>query len=182
MLVSLQGFGSIWEQRAGKDSSDPFRYSQNSAFYNTTGILIRGKYRHRWQVGGKLRFEGRSWFDSAVLANNMNRVFVCEEPETRFTWMQICCKRCLPKPEAPDWFLFCITSNRIGWMKLRDSAARSDETYLLSYSAAGRQQEILILMRPDSWIVGERGRFVVEPHLEKPWIARLLPTDRQGRN
>lgn len=174
MLVSMQGFGSIWEQRVGKDPSDPFRYSHRSAFYNTTGILIRGKYSHRWKVGGKVRFEGGSWFDSAVLTNNIDKVFECEEPETRFTWIQMCCKRRLPKPEAPDTFLFSITSGRIGWMNLSDRGTRSDETYLLSYSADDRAQEALILMRPHSWIVGECGRFLVEPHFRKPWVARLV--------
>jgi len=176
MLVSLQGFGSIWEQRVGRDPSDPFRYSHRAAFYNTTGISIGGQHKYRWKVGGKIRFEGGSRFDSARLGNNINKVFECDEPEERYTWIQMCCKRRLPIPEMPDWFLFCVTSEQAGWMKLRDRSTRSDDTYVLSYSAERPQQEVLILMRPDSWIEGERGRLVVEPLSRYPWAARLVLT------
>lgn len=181
MLVSLQGFGSIWEQRVGRDPSDPFRYSHRAAFYNTTGIRIGDKPRYRWKVGGKIRFEGGSRFDSARLSNNINKVFECDEPEERHTWIQMCCKRRLPKPETPDWFLFCIASAQAGWMKLRDRRTRSDDTYLLSYSVEGRQQEVLLLMRPHSWIEGERGRLVIEPLTQYPWAARILLVEKEQR-
>jgi len=57
---------------------------------------------HRWRVGGKIRFQGASAFDSARIENNLGRVFECDEPEERFTWLQIGCKRRLPTPERPD--------------------------------------------------------------------------------
>lgn len=173
MLISIQGFGSIWKQRIGRDPSDPFRYSHRAAFYNTTGIRIGEKYKHRWKLGGKIRFQGGSAFDSARLANNLGCVFECDEPEPRFTWLQMCCKRRLPKSEIPDWFLFRITSEQIGWIDLKNGSAKSDETFLLSYSAEPPQQELLILMRPDSWIRGTNGRFVVKPAAHLPWQARL---------
>jgi hypothetical protein len=182
VLVSIQGFGSIWEPRIGRDPSDPFRYSRHAAFFNTTGIQVNGKFRYRWRAGGKIRFEGGSWFDSVTPHHNLNKVFECDEPEERPEWVQMCCKRRLPKPEVPDYFLFCILSGHIGRLKMRDRRARSEETYVLSYSAdyraKGLQQEVLILMRPDSWICGERGRLVVEPHPRRPWAARLVFEER----
>ena len=174
VLVSIQGFGSIWEPRIGRDPSDPFRYSRHAAFFNTTGIQVNGKFRYRWRAGGKIRFEGGSWFDSVTPHHNLNKVFECDEPEERPEWVQMCCKRRLPKPEVPDYFLFCITSEQFGWLNMRDRSARSEETFVLSYSAEGLQQEVLILMRPDSWIRGKRGRLVVEPHFGRPWSARLV--------
>ncbi|MGH9440250.1 MAG: hypothetical protein ACRD22_20860 [Terriglobia bacterium] len=174
MLISIQGFGSIWEQRTGQDPSDPFRYSHHSAFYNTTGIRIGGRYKHRWKLGGKIRFQGGSAFDSARIANNLNCVFECDEPEPRFTWMQMCCKRRLRKPEIPDWFLFRITSEQIGWIDLKNGSAKSDDTFLLSYSAEPPEQELLILMRPDSWIRGASGSLVAEPAAHYLWRARLM--------
>lgn len=176
MLVSLQGFGSVWEQRAGRDPADPFRFSRHAAFYNTTGISVNGTTHYRWVLGGKVRFDGSSWFDSATPKNNIDSVFECDEPEQRPGWMQMCCKRRLQQPQAPDWFLFAITSKQLGWMRLRDRAVRSEDTYLFSYSVHNRQQELLLFMKPGAWIVGERGRLMVDSHPRHSWSARLIST------
>ncbi len=179
MLVSIEGFGRIWEQRTGKDPFDPLRFSARASFYNTTGVRIgeNGKIKHRWKLGGKVRFEGGSAFDSARAENNLGRVFECDEPEQRFTWLQMCCKRRLPQPEIPDWFLFRITSERIGWMNFKSDTVKSPDTFLLSYSAEHGDQEALILMKPGAWIQGRTGCLVVEPDPRRPWRARLQLTE-----
>jgi hypothetical protein len=175
MLVSIEGFGRIWEQRVGKDPSDPWRFSARAAFYNTTGVSVgeNGTIKHRWKLGGKVRFQGGSAFDSARVENNLGRVFECDEPEQRFTWLQMCCKRRLPQPEIPDWFLFRVTSEQIGWMNFKSDAAKSPGTFLLSYSAEAGDQEALILMKPGVWVAGRNGQLIVDPDPRRPWRARL---------
>lgn len=179
MLVSVEGFGRIWEQRTGKNPSDPLRFSARAAFYNTTGVPIgeNGTIKHRWKVGGKVRFQGGSAFDSAHVENNLGRVFECDEPERRFTWMQMFCKCRLPQPNVPDCFLFRVTSARIGWMNFKSDTVKSPDTFLLSYSAEHRDQEALILMKPGAWVQGRNGRLVVEPDPRRPWRARLQFTE-----
>jgi hypothetical protein len=179
MLVSIEGFGRIWEQRVGKDPSDPLRFSARAAFYNTTGIAVgeNGTIKHRWKLGGKIRFQGASTFDSARVENNLGRVFECDEPERRFTWLQMCCKRRLPQPEIPDCFLFRVTSERIGWINFKSDTVKSPDTFLLSYSAELGDQEVLILMKPGAWVQGCNGRLIVEPDPRRPWRARLQLTD-----
>lgn len=180
MLVSIEGFGRIWEQRVGKDPSAPLRFSSHAAFYNTTGVPIgeHGIVKHRWHLGGKIRFQGASAFDSARIENNLGRVFECDEPEQRFTWLQMCCKRRLPTPERPDWFLFRVTPERIGWINFKSDAAKSaGDSFLLSYSAERQDQEALLLMRPGAWVQGRNGRLVVDPDPRRPWRARLQFTE-----
>lgn len=180
MLVSIEGFGRIWEQRVGKDPTDPFRFSSHAAFYNTTGVPVgeHGIVKHRWRVGGKIRFQGASAFDSARIENNLGRVFECDEPEQRFTWLQMCCKRRLPTAEPPDWFLFGVTPERIGWINFKSHAAKSaDNTFLLSYSAERQDQEALLLMKPGASVQGRNGRLVVDPDPRRPWRARLQFTE-----
>ena len=177
MLVAIEGFGRIWEQRVGKDPSDPLRFSAHAAFYNTTGVPVTmGDHRlvkHRWRIGGKVRFQGGSTFDSARVENNLGRVFECDEPERRFTWLQMCCKRKLQKPQTPDWFLFRVTSEQTGWINFKSDGAKSADTFLLSYSADRNEQEALILMKPGTWIQGRSGRLTVEADPRHPWRARL---------
>lgn len=178
MLVSLEGFGRVWEQRVGKDAADPLRFSAHAAFYNTTGVPVgdNGTIKHRWKLGGKVRFQGGSAFDSARVENNLGRVFEGDEPEQRFTWLQMCCRRRLAQPAVPDWFLFCVNSNRIGWMNFKSDAAKSSDTFLLSYSAEGGDQEALLLMKPAAWVQGRNGRLVADPDPQRPWRARLQLT------
>lgn len=175
MLVSLEGFGRIWEQRVAKNPADPLRYSAHCAFYNTTGVPVgeAGIIKHRWRIGGKLRFQGGSAFDSARIENNLGRVFECDEPEQRFTWLQMCCKRSLTTLVTPDWFLFRVTSGRAGWLNFKSDTVKSPDTFLLSYSAEGSDQEALILMKPGSWVQGRNGRLVVDPDPGRAWRAHL---------
>jgi hypothetical protein len=176
MLITIEGFGRIWEQRIGKDPADPLRFSSHAAFYNTTGVRVgeHGIVKHRWRVGGKIRFQGASTFDSARIENNLGRVFECDEPEERFTWLQICCKRRLASPQKPDWFLFRVTSELLGWINFKSDTAKSVRaTYLVSYSAERQDQEALLLMKPGAWVQGRRGRFVVDVDPRRSWRAPL---------
>ncbi len=179
MLVSVQGLGSVWEQRIGHDPDDPLRYSKHAAFYNTTGVFLNGKFRYRWVIGGKLRFEGSSWFDSVTPHHNIHKVFECDEPEQRTGWIQMCCKRRLAKPQTPDWFLFVLRSDQTGRIPLTDRGARSGDTYLISASAQNQQQEVMLLMKPGAWIRGERGCLIVQACPERTWLARLASFDKE---
>ena len=57
MLVTLKGFGGIWEKRLLNNPAVP-DVAARAAYYNTTGVLVDGKLRYRWRVGGKIRFNG----------------------------------------------------------------------------------------------------------------------------
>ena len=51
MLVTLKGFGGIWERRVTKAPPAP-NPSGRVAFYNTTGVVVDRKVRYRWRIGG----------------------------------------------------------------------------------------------------------------------------------
>ena len=42
MLVTVKGFGGIWERRFGTNTAHSKRFAQ-AAFYNTTGVQVSGK-------------------------------------------------------------------------------------------------------------------------------------------
>ena len=89
MLVTVKGFGGIWEQRFGKNPANPKRFAQ-AAFYNTTGVQVNGVVRYRWRIGGKIRFNGVGGFKPSDPPRSLNRVFECKDPETtRAGWTQI---------------------------------------------------------------------------------------------
>ena len=95
MLVTVKGFGGIWERRFGTSTARSKRFAQ-AAFYNTTGVLVSGKIRYRWRIGGKIRFNGVGGFTPSDPSRSLNRVFECKDPETtRAGWTQILFKRML---------------------------------------------------------------------------------------
>ena len=107
MLVTVKGFGSIWERRFRRDAAGDLRYDQ-AAFYNTTGVFVNGRVRYRWRIGGKIRFNGAGGFTPCCPRQSVDRVFECGDPETSHTgWTQILFKTDVEWSAAPGLLLVC---------------------------------------------------------------------------
>jgi hypothetical protein len=197
MLVTILGLGRIWEQRIAKDPSDPLRYSNHAAYYNTTGVEIDGRLCCGWRVAwGKVRFNGGSGFNSNHPSKNLGKVFECGEPEIRngpkarfeiedtpagefqtegkSQWVQVLFSRRVA-PQVPDFFLVALRSEEVGRVYRPGSRWKSDDAYLLSCSVHRDAQELLILMSPGSWVDTEAGRLVARRDAKRFWSATLLP-------
>jgi len=79
----------------------------------------------------------------------------------------------LNAPEKPGGFLVVVRSRLVGKLIIGRTNWRSDDTWLISFSECGDQQEAMLLMPAYSWIQTELGRFVLEPEARRPWVARL---------
>ena len=174
MLVAIQGFGSIWERRFSKNLPDHKRFAR-AAYYNTTGVPVNnGKLRYRWRIGGKLRFNSGGGFNPAYPLRSVGRIFECATPEQREGWNQILFERALRPPVLPQFYLFAVTTERIGYIDTQLGSWKEDSVQIVSFSDDGQRQEILLLMPPYSWVRGEIGTFFVEPLPARPCSARLL--------
>jgi hypothetical protein len=177
VLVTLKGFGSIWERRFGNDSASQTRFA-SATFYNTTGVMVSGKVRHRWKISGKIRFKARAGFYPDCPNRSLNKVFECDGPEPLGVgWTQTSFRRALRGPERPDCFLFVVTAEQIGRMDWRSSAWKANDVRVISFSEDRDQQEAMLLMPAYSWVHGELGTFFAEPSPAKFWSAEL----RMGR-
>lgn len=173
MLVTVKGFGGIWERRLGKDTANPMRLAQ-AAFYNTTGVLVKGEVRYRWRIGGKIRFNGVGGFTPSNPFRSLNRVFECKEPETtRAGWTQILFRRMLHGPERPDFYLFVVTAECTGRIDIRSSCWKTDSVQVVALSEHDDQQEAMLLMPAYSWVRGELGTFYAEPSAKQFWSGDL---------
>jgi hypothetical protein len=165
MLIGLEGFGSIWSVRM-KSSSVP------AAFYNTTGLLIDGRRRHRTRIFGDVRFNEIGGFNWRQIERNIGRVFesvTSADPDSGTLLLH----HLLSPTSIPDRFLFAVTSDRTGQLLINHDGWKSDAVTLLSLSQSNDKQEALLLMPAHSWILGTLGRFVVEPRTDRPWRAFL---------
>jgi len=168
MVVAIQGFGSIWERRFGNDVSD-----HRAAYYNTTGVPVNGKLRYRWRIGGKLRFNSVSGFNPNYPLRALGRAFECAAPEQRNGWNQLLFARVLRTIDRPEFYLFAVTTERIGYVNAQSGSWKGDSVQIVSFSDGPSRQEILLLMPAYSWIRGEIGTFFVEPSATRPCSAQL---------
>jgi hypothetical protein len=179
MLVAITDFGSVWRHRFGKDASDPLRFACG-VYYNTTGIEIAGTIRQRPRIRGYARFHNCGGFDAHCPQRMINRVFDCADPCVWNGDNKLLFRRVLSRPQRPDRFLVVVRPALIGKVTIGNGAWRCKESWLLSFSEYSDQQEAMLLLPAHGWIESELGRFVLQPEMNRPWIARLaLTTTRQ---
>ncbi len=165
MLIGLEGFGSIWSVRR---KSNPFRV----AYYNTTGLLIDGRLRHRAAIFGAVRFNQIGGFDANRIERNIGRVF--ESPgRIRTGPSSLLLHHLATPPACPDLFLFAVSSDGAGTLRTDSDGWKSDAVTVISLSEWNGRQEALLLMPAHSWIRGTLGRLIVEPRTDRSWRAFL---------
>ena len=173
VLVTVKGFGSVWERRLGRDRTGRKRFAQ-ATYHNTTGVMVNGKVRYRWRIGGKIRFNSVGGFNANYPLRALNRVFECEEAQQRPAgWNQVLFKRMLTDPERPDLYLFVVTAERTGYIDIGSDSWKEDPVQVVSCSEDQDQQEIMLLMPAYSWLRGELGTFFAEPLTKQSWSAEL---------
>lgn len=173
MLVTLQGFGSIWERRPPRQVGDSTKF-RGAAYYNTTGVVVNGKVRYRWRIGGKIRFNSTGGFNPNYPSRALNRVFECEAPELRGDgWNQILFKAVLTQHAKPDAYLFVVSPEKTGRIDFASPFWKAANVQALSISEDTDQQQALVLMPAYSWVRGELGTFFAEPLASQTWLAEL---------
>ena len=170
MLVTVEGFGSVWSKRVRSDEDNPARL--NIAYYNTTGITTNGRLRHRTQSFGQLRFNDVGGFNAKLMEGNLGRVFHCTG-DLQAKYPKLIFQGLADGPAAPDYFLFTLTSDRTGGLPIGSYDWKSTGVLLVSLSQFRQQQEAIVLMPVDSWVRGGLGWFIAEPLPNLPWRAFL---------
>ena len=158
MLVAVTGLGSIWSCRPGRGAASTDRFTQQAAFFNTTGVRVDGTLRRRSRVYGEVRFNGSTGLSPHDPANSMlHRVFRCPTLSVRNGANRLLCER--PEKAAASSFLVVFTADDVGLVTSSDRW-RSDDSQVISWSESDNAQEFLLLMQPFSWIRTARGLFV----------------------
>jgi hypothetical protein len=173
MLVTVTGFGSVWRRKFANNQSDPRRFARG-VYYNTTGVDIAGTIRQRPRIAGYARFNACGGFDPHRPNRMIGRVFECADPCVWQGNNKLLFRRVLPKPEKPDGFLVVVQSKLHGVLAVGSADWRSSDTWLLSFSESGEDQQAMLLMQMNGWIHTRLGGFVLEPEVRRPWTGRLV--------
>jgi hypothetical protein len=173
MQVAVNGFGSRWTRRFGKDVDSVTRYTRDAVFYNTTGVPVGERIRARSRVYGVARFNGSSGFTLHDPSRMLNHVFECAEPCTWNNGNQVSFEGLAAEPAKPDCYLVTVRENLTGWID-RESAWKAHECFLISFSESDLHQEAMLLMPAFSWVRGNDGVFVLKPDANRLGHGRLL--------
>ena len=146
--------------------------SQRAAYYNTTGIAAGGKVRSHSRIFGQLRFNGVGGFIAAGVERNIGRIFQCSAELDR-TVHKLVFHHLLDKPQAPDFFMFAVTSRCTGLLSIESDHWKSDGVVLFAVSEFEESQEAILLMPGHSWFHGGMGTFIADPDHDRPWHATL---------
>ena len=173
MLVTLQGFGNIWERKPRIQAGNSTKV-HGAAYYNTTGVLVNGRVRYRWRIGGKIRFNSTGGFDPNYPLRVLGRVFECEPPERRSDgWNQMLFRTVLAHPLRPDAYLFVVAPEKTGRIDISSPFWKPASVQVVAFSEDSDQQQAMLLMPAYSWVHGELGTFFAEPSARQPWSAQL---------
>jgi hypothetical protein len=165
MIIGLEGFGSVWSTRIG-------RSGERTAFYNTTGIVLDGRLRHRSRLFGQIRFNAIGGFNPKHIEANIGRMFESarlRNPDSSCLLLH----HLFSRSQLPDYYLFRVTSDVNGLVNIDRNGWKSDSVILVSLSQFREQQEALLLMPVYSWIRSGWGCFAAEPSADCPWRASL---------
>lgn len=173
MLVSVTGFGSVWRQRLEDRSRESGRY-EPAVYYNTTGVVVKSGMRQRPQICGYIRFDAVGGFNPNYPSKMIGRVFECAEPSLWMDCNKLLFRRLVERSVYADRFLVVANSELNGHFTVGTEGWRSPETWLLSFSEGGGNQELMLLMRSQGWIQSNFGRFVLKPSEPRPWSTRLM--------
>lgn len=160
MRVAVMGFGRVWRHRLAKPqaSGGPTR----PVYYNTTGVSVNGNVRQRPQICGYARFDTIGGFDPNHLSKMIGRVFDCGEPSIWMGFNKVLFRRILNDGHDPDCYLIVASSTFVGQLPVGSEGWRSPNTWLLSLSEGGGQQEAMLLMSNGDWLRTGIGLFVLE--------------------
>lgn len=163
MLVAVHNFGSIWSARA----ADPAKARAGLAYFNTTGVLVGNRYRHRSCIYGHVRVDSCTGFRPDIATRFLNRVFECDDLQEAGHVRKLFMKTVVAATCAPDLYLLRIDSDLLGTIPRHRSWA-SPDVRVVSFSERNGKQEALLIAPAFAWICGARRSVCVNPDPREP--------------
>jgi|GEM_PF-576080 len=148
-MVQIVCFGSAWWVRPGADRLDSQRYGRHAAYFNSTGIQIRGKIHTAGPVRGLIRFNATSGLNARRTRDNIGAVFSFTEVEKYRETNRLLALRRMPGGAAVTHFLISLRSFLYGTVSL-NTGWHSSDVEVIAVSRYRGQQELLLLLTHES--------------------------------
>jgi hypothetical protein len=159
VLVAIHSFGSIWSKRPANSS----KARDGAAYFNTTGILVGDRYRHRSCLYGHVRIDSCTGFRPEIATCFVNWMLECDELQEIGHIRKLFVKTVVAAKRSPDRYLVSLSSDSIGRMA-RHLAWASPDVRVVSFSEGNEKQEVLLLAPAFGWIRGANRTVCVDPN------------------
>ena len=143
------------------------------AHFNTTGVLVGNRFRHRSCCFGQVRIDGCTGFTPEYAFRYIGRVFNGEPLQELANKRKLFLKSLMLSGTTPDIYLVTVGSHHIGTME-RTGAWVSHDVRLFSFSEGNGKQEALLLMPAFAWVRAASGTFCIDPNPREPWRSKLV--------
>ena len=163
MLVAIHSFGSIWSKRP----ADSAKARDGEAYFNTTGILVGSRYRHRSCLYGHVRIDSCTGFHPEIATRFVNRMLECDELHEIGQVRKLFVKTVASAKQPPDRYLVSLCSDSIGLIA-RHLPWASPDVRVVSFSEGNKTQEVLLLAPAFGWIRGADRTVCVDPNPQDP--------------
>ena len=168
MLLAVHSFGSIWTFR----QSDRGKGRPEFAYFNTTGVLVKDRFRHRSCLYGHVRVDACTGFRPDYAFRYSDRVFISDGLQEFAGKRKLFLKSLMPSGTRSDMYLVTIGSEQIGDI-VRSGAWASSDVQVVSFSEGNGKQEVMLMMPSFAWVRGSSGTFCTDPIPREPWKCRL---------
>jgi hypothetical protein len=161
MIIRINQFGSLWDSRdrLGRTGNN------RSVWFNTTGIMVGDKIRHRWTNGGDLKFfSSTPGFSLADPAFMVGKNYDCYEFERWNDHNRLTVKRVVwDLNTTPMFYANVLRTSEHGNIDLSNEHWKAQDVLVLSVSQHDKAQEIMVLAPRYAWIRSEQGTWYCDP-------------------
>ena len=159
-MIRCLSFGSLWWLRPGNLASDPLRFSDRAAVFNTTGFHCCSRERRLWHISGVVRINLASHAQTTGARNFENGCYQSPGPERRGEWNRLLLGKCMGTAVPADRLLICSRSTVIGRIDF-DSRWHDRSVAVIAASSLRGVQETLFLAVPGAELRTETGKWEV---------------------
>ena len=158
MRVRMISFGSNWWAAHSRDTDDPYRYSRNSAWFNSAGLKYGQRLRFCWVVPGQIRFNSSSRFNPEFKARTTGKTFECDLPRIYGGKVHLLVTR--PATNCnPDAYLVTLNEGVHGLIDFDDPDWRSPGVFPISVSLRPPRYEAMVLMNANAFVRTDKGEW-----------------------
>jgi len=162
MYIRLISFGTNWWAMRSGDTSDPFCFRRQSAYFNAAALMSGRRLRHSALYPGQIRFNAKSGFDPEFSSRAIGKIFLCKGP------LQVAgkCHLLLIRPAKgmrPDSSLVTLNSSDHGAIAFDQLGWKSAKVQPVSVSQRAFRYEAMLLMGDQDWVQSDLGRWRVDP-------------------
>jgi hypothetical protein len=173
LLVQVLSFGSVWWVRPGWNEEDPEHYTQNAAYFNTSGIQQGRRLYPSGHVRGLVLFNVSSGLDPHRTHDNIGRIFSFREVERYRETNRLLAIRRMPKDVTPTHLLVAMNSVLHGAISRRGQW-RIGSVQVIAMSRYRGKEETLLLLAAGACVQTTVGVWTVTQGKERSQQLTLL--------